>query len=194
MNNLISVSNCAAIFCAISISGDAQSKRLSRFLSIALFAALYLAFVIVFGVRLNQWDYKTTRMCYNTKATSHSTDAHPWADRVYLGITCSFFYVALSGALMFEAVPLNPMTSSVEEEMNERSTVVLTLVMLQFPVHLYFVIALRATNQSLLQGGSEESSWGFGQTVAMVMLGGTLIECCKGLKGMAPNVLSFIQC
>lgn len=62
------------------------------------------------------------------------------------------------------------------------SSIVLFYAFLQLPLHLYSVIALRATNQSLLEGDSE-NAWGFGQVVALVMVLATLTECWKGVKG-----------
>jgi hypothetical protein len=78
-----------------------------------------------------------------------------------------------------------------EEQLLERSGTILVLAMLQLPVHLYFVIALRAVNQPLLEGGSE-NSWGFGQVVAIIMLGGTLLECYKGFSGKCMYTFFFL--
>ncbi|KAK2767438.1 hypothetical protein FQN54_003594 [Arachnomyces sp. PD_36] len=47
----------------------------------------------------------------------------------------------------------------VEEELLERSVSIFLLAMLQLPVHLYFVIALRAVNQPLLEGGGSEAKY-----------------------------------
>jgi len=60
---------------------------------------------------------------------------------------------------------------------------VLSLAMVQYPLHLYNVFALRAANQHLLSGESE-NTWGFGQIVALIMVGQTLVEFCRGVKGM----------
>jgi hypothetical protein len=51
----------------------------------------------------------------------------------------------------------------------------------QYFVHIYSVFALRASNQHLLTGDSE-NSWGFGQVVALVMLGQPIIGVTRGLK------------
>ena len=53
---------------------------------------------------------------------------------------------------------------------------------MQFPLHLYFVIALRASNANRLRDGSE-NEWNFGQIVAMVTLLPTIVECFLGIAG-----------
>ncbi|KAG6355384.1 hypothetical protein INS49_003346 [Diaporthe citri] len=45
----------------------------------------------------------------------------------------------------------------------------------QFPVHTYEIFALRHYNEHRLSGDSEDS-WGFGQIVALVSLGSTLVQ------------------
>ncbi|KAK2803672.1 hypothetical protein FQN50_006888 [Emmonsiellopsis sp. PD_5] len=205
--NFTGISNCAAIFCSISASTDAQNKRTSRYLSIALFALLYLAFSIVFGIRLNKWDTSEPGMCYSSHgiAPAHK---HPGVDHIYLGTTCAFFYCALICAIidpnalsrardklaqkihLAEAlqrasggvVKFSYDEGATETTVTENSRIILSLAMLQFPVHLYFVVALRVANTGLLEGGSEENNWTFGQVVAIVMLGGTLLECYKGVR------------
>ena len=59
---------------------------------------------------------------------------------------------------------------------------VLTLALLQYPLHLYSVFALRVSNEHLLSGQSE-NAWGFGQIVALIMLAQTFIQCFRGVKG-----------
>lgn len=54
---------------------------------------------------------------------------------------------------------------------------------LQFIVHVYTLVALRLSNQSLLDNIALEESWGFGQVIAVVMLAATLLECAKALEG-----------
>ena len=55
---------------------------------------------------------------------------------------------------------------------------------LQFTVHVYTLVALRISNQSLLDNIALEESWGSGQVIAMIMLAATtLLECAKALGG-----------
>ncbi|KAK2746305.1 hypothetical protein FQN55_005733 [Onygenales sp. PD_40] len=205
--NFTGVSNCAAIFCSISASTDARNKRTSRYLFIAIFAILYLAFSIVFGIRLTNWDTSEPGMCYSSSGIAPANN-HPGVDHIYLGATCAFFYVALICAII-DPSALSRLQDKVaqktrlaetlrrisrggmnfsysegapENTVTENSRIILSLAMLQFPVHLYFIVALRVANTDLLEGGSEENDWTFGQVVAIVMLGGTLLECYKGIR------------
>lgn len=61
-----------------------------------------------------------------------------------------------------------------------RANPVLTAAMLQLPLHLYFIIRLRLTNEPLLSNGSDENDWGFGQIYALIMSAGLVVDCCKG--------------
>lgn len=61
-----------------------------------------------------------------------------------------------------------------------RANLVLTTAMLQLPLHLYFIIRLRLSNEPLLSNGSDENQWGFGQIYALIMSAGLVVECCKG--------------
>ncbi|KAM0801554.1 hypothetical protein BDR22DRAFT_178482 [Usnea florida] len=52
---------------------------------------------------------------------------------------------------------------------------------LQFVLHVYILVALRVSNQPLLDS-SLEDQWGFAQILALVMLGSTLLECARSLE------------
>ncbi|KAK5993896.1 hypothetical protein PT974_07334 [Cladobotryum mycophilum] len=54
------------------------------------------------------------------------------------------------------------------------------IAMLQYPLHLYILITLRASNSNLLSGDSE-NTWGFGQIVTLVSLGSTIMDCFRGM-------------
>jgi hypothetical protein len=157
---------------------------------------LYLAFCISFGVRLTGWDESIPGQCYNTSAISRSQDSHPAADKVYLGITCFYFIgvfilVALA-SISWNEDRLGDSNSNPLERIFELAIFMiakrdasywaLTYAAMQFPLHLWSMIALRVTNQQLLADHSEDM-WGFGQIIAVIMLAGILIECFKGVKG-----------
>lgn len=63
-----------------------------------------------------------------------------------------------------------------------RASVVLIATM-QYPLHCYMLLALRNSNQSYLAGESE-NSWGFGQVVALVLRGSTILKCIQALIGI----------
>ncbi len=68
----------------------------------------------------------------------------------------------------------------------EQQKVVILVGMGQFILHVYMAIALRISNQSLLDNPSIEEQWGFAQVLAVVMLGATLVQCAESLEGMRP--------
>ena len=193
-----------------------------------VFALLYLVFVIQFGVHLGQWDGETPGRCYNSRRLALPNARHPYVDRIYLGITCLYMFVALSLALQLAIsrckvdpawgkrrsalvdVLIRFCTSSTR--IYDRSSTftfvgnwldgqgltsviwyplkvstalpqanpALGLAMLQFPLHLYFIISLRLTDEPLLSNGNDESEWGFGQIYTLIMSAGLVLECCKG--------------
>ncbi|KAL6923063.1 hypothetical protein FSST1_000337 [Fusarium sambucinum] len=70
-------------------------------------------------------------------------------------------------------------TVLVHEKPEYRVWAIVPLAMAQYPLHLYMTIALRAGNDSILSGDSE-NAWGFGQIVALILCAATLLECVKG--------------
>ncbi|KAH5160497.1 hypothetical protein HBH69_044600 [Parastagonospora nodorum] len=60
---------------------------------------------------------------------------------------------------------------------------ILSLALLQCPLHIYSIFALRASNERYLDGGVSGSDWGFGQTVAMVLLGANFLSIADGITG-----------
>lgn len=142
------------------------------------FCVLYLVFSVLFGRALQLWDWSAPGQCYNTRLLSLSGSSHPEDDVIYLGITCFFMFVSC-------AVPVYVMvfmTTGDVEEAEERAETVLTLSFLQYPLHLYSVVALRVSNGGLLEGDSEDT-WGSGQVVALVLLGAVLARCVYGVFG-----------
>ena len=59
---------------------------------------------------------------------------------------------------------------------------------MQFPLHLYFVVALRASNANRLHNGNE-NEWNFGQIVPLVTLLPTIVECLLGVAGSHSSYL-----
>lgn len=152
-----------------------------RYCSIALFLLLYLTFVIMFGIRLNDWDDSTPGQCYSTSRIAVPDGHHPIGDQIYLGIT-SFYCFALLVTATIES--RSPGQRNIEQK------AVITMGSLQFVLHVYTAISLRISNQSLLDNPSVEENWGFGQILAVVMLGATLIQCGACLEGI--NILLHI--
>ena len=57
---------------------------------------------------------------------------------------------------------------------------VLTIAMLQLPLHLYFIVCIRITNEPLLLNGSEENRWGFGQIYVLITSAAPIVQCLRG--------------
>jgi hypothetical protein len=57
---------------------------------------------------------------------------------------------------------------------------VLLIAIAQYPVHAYMLFRLRQANQPFLSG-DPESSWGFGQVVALVLVAATILDCIRSL-------------
>jgi hypothetical protein len=96
-------------------------------------------------------------------------------------------YWALLGVVKSKHAPSNALNdSSVDEGLSYdyrfSAFAVVFYAFLQFPIHLYSLISLRMTNNLFLEDDLG-SDWGFGQVVAVVMSGATLVECAKGCKG-----------
>jgi hypothetical protein len=64
----------------------------------------------------------------------------------------------------------------------------LSVALLQCPLHIYSIFALRASNERYLDGGVSGSDWGFGQIVAMVLLGANFLSIADGITGMSTDV------
>ena len=140
-----------------------------------MFLLLYLTFVIMFGIRLNDWDDSTPGQCYSASRIAIPDGLHPIGDQIYLGITSSYCY-----ALLFSAT----IESRAPSQRDQAQIAVIALGSLQFVLHFYMAISLRVSNQSLLDNPSVEERWGFGQILAVVMLGATVIQCGACLEGI----------
>lgn len=65
-------------------------------------------------------------------------------------------------------------------QVDDASVNVLTIGLIQYPVHVYMLFALRNSNESSLSGDSE-NQWGFGQVVAVVLVVSVLLECFRAI-------------
>lgn len=67
------------------------------------------------------------------------------------------------------------------EDPNGKQITALLIAILQYPVHIYFVYTLRAANENHLTLGNTEQDWGFGQVVAVILLGSNLVMVVDGI-------------
>lgn len=88
--------------CSVSAAAAAAttSKRpnglLFSGLLISLYMSLYLAFIILFGLKLRMWDNGVPGRCYYTDRISASRIDHPYDDNIYLGITALWLFGSLT--------------------------------------------------------------------------------------------------
>jgi hypothetical protein len=88
----------AAILCSFA---HRKNQKIYRYNGVLIFSTLYLIFAIIFGKRLEEWDYNVPGACYNTHLIAESHASHPFVDRIYLGITCYYMFGILIGAIIF---------------------------------------------------------------------------------------------
>jgi len=86
-------------------------------------------------------------------------------------VTSFYVYVLLIGATFYCRIP---------QLRSENQSEVVVGGLLQFIPHVYMVISLRVSNQGLLDNVTQ---WGFGQILARIMAGSTVVECAKSLEG-----------
>jgi hypothetical protein len=134
---------------------------------LAVYAVLFAAMTIWLGIRVGKWDYDIEGRCYRTGASSTTHADHPTSDIIYISITASWMIATIFFAIFGNA---------------KRVRTVIVLAGLQFPVHLYMMIAIRAANSAHLEGDESENDWEFGQTVTVLLLYITIKEAYEGVK------------
>ena len=127
----------------------------------------------MFGIRLNEWNDKIPSRCYSTSGIASSNAKHPLVDQIYLGLTSVYVLFIAQAAMLYCRVPSIRLYWQ---------NIIVSIGLLQFVLHVYILVALRVSNQPLLDS-SIEDEWGFAQILALVMLGATLLECARSLEG-----------
>ncbi|KAK7949084.1 uncharacterized protein PG986_009970 [Apiospora aurea] len=163
--SFVGVSSIAVLVCLAfcqKMLNRSTSRLSSRYLTIYGFGVFFIALALTFVIRLARWqeDGKLGE-CYNTVGASSKFASHPGSDQTYVLITAFWLLIGV-GMAVFGGPRL--------------LLVVLAFAMLEYPVHLYFMIAIRHANQPLLEGTEDEDSWDFGQTTAMLLLGLAYLE------------------
>lgn len=175
---------------------------------ILIWGVLFIAYASVFGTRLQTWDDEVPAHCYKTTATALPNASHPLVDRIYIGITCLYIagtfgfasQLALQSAQQHMAselpetlqILLNTSrrilselaTSSVNTPATDLQYAVLAIAMMQCPLHIYSIFALRASNERFLGNGGSEQEWGFGQITAVILLGNNVLQFVDGIASM----------
>ncbi|KAK7224123.1 hypothetical protein V2G26_012126 [Clonostachys chloroleuca] len=193
--NFTAISMCGSL---ANVYGQDKKSRNSRLYAFVTFFALYLAFSIVFVTKLRSWDLTEPGQCYNNGLISLPNHGHPSDDIIYVGITCFWCLCALiccgqlqssfmSKSYQEDHNRLNPSMRFIVPSLERLAASIVLLAMLQYPVHLYMVIALRISNEGNLSGDSE-NTWGFGQIVALVTAFSTLMECVRGYSDYVEEI------
>lgn len=134
------------------------------------------------GIRLNEGNDEVPGRCYRASNIALSNAKHPFIDQVYLAVTS--FYVLNLFCLAALACRASMLRLYLQKS-------IIILGTLQYTLHVYILVALRVSNQPLLDNLALEEQWGFGQVIAIIMLVATLLECAKGLEGKLIVIFSY---
>ncbi|MCJ1312280.1 hypothetical protein MMC25_005954 [Agyrium rufum] len=91
--NFTGVSFCAAL---VNVFNNKKMTIIDRYVLLTIFMLLYLAFVILFGLKLDTWDDDVPGHCYDTTGIAAPSSAHPLVDTIYLTVTCLYFFTTLT--------------------------------------------------------------------------------------------------
>jgi hypothetical protein len=184
-----------------------MSMLVSNKLIVAVFSIFYLSYVILFGLALNKWNPDELGHCYRYHLVALPDSSHPHVDKIYLGVTCYYMFsllvlcVTLAQLDQAAIYSRSQKYSTTETPCGPADVLIYLLLLgfvlamrlavvstalLQFPLHLYMVIALRVSNEKYLEGDSEDA-WGFGQVVALILVIPVLRECANGYTGKDSN-------
>jgi hypothetical protein len=150
---------------------------------IFIWAILYLAYTSIFATRLLSWNYNHPGHCYNPSGSSNILSFHPAGDRSWISLWSVWVFTSLAMAYGLER-GLLPVRRVVARG-------VLLFAAVQGPFHAYTIFTLRKDNEALLTSGFTEQQWGFGQTVAMILLGTNIIVLVNGIQGTFCCMLRF---
>jgi len=185
---------CISTFAAAINSLDPRTTAGTiRIYTIYVWAIFYLAYTILFGRKLQGWDYTVPAHCYNTHNLAIPSSHHPLVDNIYISITCVYIFFCLLCVytyIHFSKVYQDFQRKEGKPEMADGAIelgkgaqyMILLVAFLQFPLHAYSIIVLRKENESLLTGGLTEQEWGFGQVSAMILLAPNAVGLVLGVS------------
>jgi len=151
-----------------------------RYLLIALWAILFATYTILMKERLKVFNNTIPGHCYEFGL--HQGLVLGYVNGLWVSLTCGVLYLVLALAVVSKT-RFKKIIDSVFEDLpfGSRGMIFLFAAGL-FPLHLYVIINLRESNESLLNAGITEKQWGFGQMVAMVLLSNNVIVLVNGLQ------------
>ena len=140
----------------------------------AIFGLLYTGFTIMLGIRFNGWNDDSPGRCYITSKAVSAHPKQPVDDQIYLGALSFYVDISIVTVTILWRMPSMRLLSQ---------KLIVTMGTLMSLLNVYTLVALRTSNEPLLEDAALENEWGFGQVVAIMMLAATLLECARGLEG-----------
>ncbi|KAH8681589.1 hypothetical protein BX600DRAFT_26849 [Xylariales sp. PMI_506] len=185
--SFVAVSNCAALICWTFIGTKLPNKSIgikkskknhlirlnsARHRAAYIFVICFLILTVLFEIRLSGWtlDPSESGKCFRAVGLMAGDDqTSAKGTMAYVGVMSGWLLVVMILALVSST---------------RLRKILLVLSSLQFPVHIYMMIALRSANAPYLEAAEEsEDGWDFGQTTAVVLLAITLSELVqKGVE------------
>jgi hypothetical protein len=140
---------------------------------IFIWAILYLAYTSIFAKRLLSWNDNIPGHCFHPTVTPFL--AHPAHDRVWVALWGAYAFISLGLAF--------GRGRGVFGRGRVATLAVLPVAAVQGPLHAYLSFTLRRNNETFLISGITEQQWGFGQIIAMILLGTNIIVLVNGIQG-----------
>ena len=155
--------------------GFTIKHKAQRYALIFIWAALYLAYTALFAKRMQSWNWNSPGHCYSSNPQGSGFLSSPgnWA-----AIFSSHVFISLllATGVGIDLLHLGRIARNV-------SIMVLSFAAVQSPIHTYCIFALRGYNEAFLTSGTTEQQWGFGQTVAIILLGTNIVVLVNGIQG-----------
>jgi hypothetical protein len=181
-----------------------KPRRIFRLIEIAIFTLMHVVYAIILIFKHLQWNIDYPGECYDTRLTGSSNGD---LEEIYIALTTTgllgCMLVILHTLWLFEIcesrddvgerlriayrsnlfIDTNERVSRPKRSMRTATKLGIVSALSQFPLHMYMMVALRISNQHLLMDSSE-NQWGFGQSLAIVMMSGNIFECFMVIFGM----------
>ncbi|KAH7123579.1 hypothetical protein B0J11DRAFT_315464 [Dendryphion nanum] len=150
------------------------------FIMCSLFYALYIS---LGGPLRNKWSEFASAIDAFLSSAHDSGAAKFLTDFITGAAMPAMFHFSLQ--LVTVSLPmLSGQMSFPATELQRR---ILGIAMLQCPLHIYSIFALRASNERFLEEGGAERQWGFGQIAAVVLLAGNLLPIVDGIASLSDD-------
>jgi hypothetical protein len=143
-----------------------------RTFALILFTLFYFVFVVLFGMRLRDWDAYSPGQCYESGIMTVDYLPHSVPDLIYLGITAPVLIIAIFGSTCAFAASTDWWHNGI-----------FAIALLEVSLPLFSIIVLRATQQNFLVSDESDNDFGFGQIIVMVFLLSVAFEYYRSFRG-----------